>query len=309
MAHQWLNEASGVDARNGTDTHTIAFGFTSTSGSLLVFLVAGAVTHDAPGPWVQQLAPVQNAELAVFTRVSAGDDEIVITNNADNYPVLWQVFEYPEDSTYLDGADEATGGTGDSRTWPNLSGLTSNAKTIIAAVARASSQTSGTASIASWAVTTNELFDQLELSDGSTDGCYFGLAYEEDVTATSVTPTATMTIGSVPFAGGAQYQMVVFAIEVASAEPEFTLEEATEANAAIDLTLAHEPVVAIEQATGSEVAVELSLAIEPFLAVEFGAESDVGQDIEIAVDVTGGFPPSIRRPVYYPRRKRNQVFT
>jgi hypothetical protein len=312
MAHTWSNRGEGLADRNDTTSHTLTsteFGFTPTANTLLVFICSGSVTHDATG-WTQQLAPVQFAELAVFTKTAAGGDNIVVTHNASNYPMDWMIFEFPEGSTYLDGAEEATGGTGDSRTWPTLSGLTSNAKTIIAAVCRSSSLATGTASIASWAITTNELRDLLTLQLlTSTDGVYAGYAYEEDVTATSVTPTATMTVGGAPFAGGAQYQMVVFAIEPASAEPEFTLEEATEANAATDLTLTHEPVVAIELATGSEVAVELSLAIEPFLVVEFGTESDVGQDIEIAVDIAGGFPPSIRRPVYYPRRKRNQVFT
>jgi hypothetical protein len=207
----WLNENSGVAARNGTDTHTVPFGFTSTSGSLLVFIAAGSVTHDASG-WTQQLAPVQFAELAVFTKVSVGDDEIVVTHNSDNYPMDWQIFEFAEDSTYLDGAEEATGGSGDSRTWPVLSGLTSNPKTIIAAVCRSSGLASGTASIASWAITTNELRDLLTLGN-ATEGIYHGVAYEEDVTATSVTPTATMTVGGVPFSGSAQYQMVVFAID------------------------------------------------------------------------------------------------
>ncbi len=215
MADLWLNENSGIEARNATTQHTVAFGFTSASDSLLIFIAGGAVTHDDnDGTWTERLAPVQHAELAVFTKVSTGDSQIVIDHNASDYPMPWQVFEYPEDSTYLDGASDSAADT----TWPTLSGLTSNEKTIIAAICRASAETTGTATAGSWTVTTNEISDQIIVNDGSTDGAFLAVAYEERVTATSVAPTTTVTIpGDDPFNSGAECQQVVFAIDVVSA--------------------------------------------------------------------------------------------
>ena len=50
----WINKTSGTAARNGTTSHTISFGFTSTTGNLLVVIISGDVTHTVTG-WTEQL--------------------------------------------------------------------------------------------------------------------------------------------------------------------------------------------------------------------------------------------------------------
>jgi hypothetical protein len=189
---QWVNQSSGVADRNGTSSHTISFGFTSTTNNLLVAVIAGGVTHDITG-WTQQLAPVNSTELAVFTKTSAGESSLTVTHNASNYPVGWCVFEFPSDAAWDSGTSVAnSAGT----TFPTLTGLTGgagNERLLIGGFSEihingdtASSATPGTGQ--------TELVDVNPVGTADSEGVFFYLEYEEDVTATSYTPSvASMT--------------------------------------------------------------------------------------------------------------------
>lgn len=182
----WLNFASGTAARNGTTSHTINFGFTSTSGSLLVVIMHGAVTHTVSG-WTEQAQPVSSGELSLFTKTSAGDSSITATHNGSNYPVNWVAYEFPAGST-LTGIDSTTGSND---TMPGLTGLPGTEQVVIAALGRVTvgSETGGSiAPSAPW-VEDADLFT----AASGTDGTYLAVIRQINVTATSITPTISPT--------------------------------------------------------------------------------------------------------------------
>ncbi len=198
--------ASGIAARNGTSSHTIPFGFTSTSGSLLCVVVFGGVTHDASG-WTEQLSPVSSGELSVFTKTSAGDSSITVTHNASNYPVAWAAYEFPAGSSYTVGSSD----NASSDTFPGLSGLPGTEQLIIAArgrIAGGSESGAGTTWTAPWV----ESVDLFTAASG-TDGCYLTIGVQPDYTGTSITPTASTTYDGTWGVG--DREKAVFAIEVA----------------------------------------------------------------------------------------------
>lgn len=199
--------ASGIAARNGTSSHTIPFGFTSTSGSLLCVVVFGGVTHAASG-WTEQLSPVSSGELSVFTKTSAGDSSITVTHNASNYPVAWAAYEFPAGSSYTVGSSD----NDSSDTFPGLSGLPGTEQLIIAArgrIAGGSESGAGTTWTAPWV----ESVDLFTAASG-TDGCYLTIGVQPDYTSTSITPTASTTHDGTWGVG--DREKAVFAIEVAA---------------------------------------------------------------------------------------------
>lgn len=204
----WLNKSSGVAARNGTTSHTIPFGFTSTSGSFLVVVVFGAVTHAVTG-WTERLQPVSSGELSVFTKTSAGDSSIVVTHNGSNYPVGWVAFEFPAGAAYTAGI----GSTPSADTFPALTGLPGTAQVVIAARGRNSSDQSSTASSV-WTAPWVEDFDQSDPRGGTpvTDGMYLTVGHQLNVTSTSITPVATPTYGGTQSVADREH--VVFALNV-----------------------------------------------------------------------------------------------
>lgn len=203
-----LNTSGGVAARNGTSSHTVSFGFTSTAGSLLVFICAASVTNAATG-WTERHSPVQSAELSVFTKTSVGDSSITVTHNASNYPMQWWVEEWPAGTDWVNGAQASAGNT----TMPNLTGLPGTPVRVSSTLARSASGTSGSLSAGSWGGTTIEDRDAITLSDGSTDGVWFAVAHGDAITAASLQPTVTVSESGSPASGSAEYQKVVFATE------------------------------------------------------------------------------------------------
>lgn len=185
----WLNAGSGVADRNGTTSHTIPFGFTSTTGSLLVFVVFGAVTHAASG-WDEQLQPVSSGELSVFTKTSVGDSDITVTHNGSNFPVLWAVYELPAGSSYTSG----TSSTASSDAYPALSGLPGTEQVIVAARGRVAGSVSETSASTAWSAPWVEDAD-LFTAFSTTDGGHLTVAHQINVTSSSVTPTDTPTYG------------------------------------------------------------------------------------------------------------------
>jgi len=216
-AEPFDNVSSGVGARNGSAGHTIDFTadgdgpFTPTEGRVLVLLADGPVTHDAPG-WVQQLAPVQSGELAVFTRTAqAGDTDVTLTHNGSGFPICWTVFEFPAGSVYV-------GGTGENLVtdvMPTLSGLPGTAVCVIAARGRNAGDPTSTATT-EWSDGFVEVADVVVPLDG-TDGTSFTVARRADVIDTASTPTAVTTVSG-SFAP--DRQAVVFAVaRPATADP------------------------------------------------------------------------------------------
>jgi uncharacterized cupin superfamily protein len=183
----WVNKASGTAARNGTTSHTISFGFTSTSGNLLVAVIHGAVTHTASG-WTKQAGPVAAGECSLFTKTSAGDSSIAVTHNGSNYPVNYVIYEFASGSTFT-GTDSTTGAND---TMPALTGLPGTEQVIIAALGRVTTGSETNASIspgAPW-IEDGDLF---VANSAGTDGAYLAVVHQLNVTATSITPTITPT--------------------------------------------------------------------------------------------------------------------
>lgn len=208
-AEPFLHLNRGTAARNGTTSHTINFGFTSTSGNMLAVIVYGGVTHAASG-WTEQLSPVSSGELSVFTKTSAGDSSITVTHNGSDYPVPWVAYEFPAGSTWTGG----TSSNNSAETLPTLSGLPGTAQLIIAARGRVAGSTAATASDAAWTSPFAEDADLFAAHNGSTDGAYLTVAHATGVTSTSVTPVSTTSYGGTWVVPDKQY--VVFAIALGS---------------------------------------------------------------------------------------------
>lgn len=185
----WTNFASGTAARNGTASHTINFGFTSTTGRFLVVEVFGAVTNAATG-WTEQLAPVASAELSVFTKTSAGESSITVTHNGSNYPVNWTVREYESGSAWVDGVDSNS----NVDAFPALTGLPGVEVVVHAARGRSASNGAETDSTTTWTAPFVEDADLFSPLAGGTDGAgHFSSAHAINITATSITPSASTT--------------------------------------------------------------------------------------------------------------------
>lgn len=220
----WLNQNSGVAGRNGTNSHTIPFGFTSTSGSMLVFVVHGGVTHaESSGDWTERLQPVSSGELSVFTRTSAGDSSITLNHNGSDYPVAWTVYELPAGATWTDGT--SSNDTAD--TFPTLTGLPGTAQLIIAARGRVAGSTGATSSATTWDAPFTENSDLFAAHDGSTDGTMLTLGHAAGYTSTSITPSATGSYGGTWVVADKQYAVFAIALGGGGGTPSTTANAGT----------------------------------------------------------------------------------
>jgi hypothetical protein len=202
------NLNSGVAARNGTTNHVITFGFTPASGSLLVFLCFGPVTHtEDTGNWTERLQPVSSAELSVFTKTSAGETSISITHNGSNYQVAWVAYEFPAGSTWTGGI----GASPTTDTFSQLTGLPGTEQVVFGARGRTSASATA-ATTTAWPGGWVEDAD-LYSPPAANEGLTFTVGRQNNVTATSVTPSATTTYGGTW--DTADRQHVTFAIDAA----------------------------------------------------------------------------------------------
>lgn len=207
----WLNKTSGVSARNGTTTHTITLGFTPTSGNFLMFVVGGGVTH-TNGSWTERAAPVANGELSVFTKTSAGTETTFTdTTNGSNYPVVWAAYEFLAGTTWTGSANSASG----SGTFVQLTGLPGTEQVVFGAMG-VSSNTFNASNIttATWSAPWVEDAEVNNPYVSPTDGYDITIAHQLNVTATSITPTASTSYVSPPV-GGVTRQAVTWALDVA----------------------------------------------------------------------------------------------
>jgi hypothetical protein len=207
----WLNFASGTAARNGTTSHTINFGWTSTSGSLLVVIMHGAVTHTVSG-WTEQAQPVATGELSLFTKTSAGDSSIAVTHNGSNYPVNYVIYEFPTGSTFT-GIDSTTGSDD---TMPGLSGLPGTEQVIIGALGRVTvgSETNGSISPSAPWIEDGDLY----AAASGTDGSYLAVVRQINVTSASITPTIAPTYSGTWSNGSREKISAAFDVAAAPAE-------------------------------------------------------------------------------------------
>jgi hypothetical protein len=209
----YLNIGSGIAARNGTASHTINFGYTSTSGSLLVVVIYGAVTHTASG-WTERLQPVSSGELSVFTKTSAGDSSISVTHNASNYASYWVAYEFPAGSTYTAGE----GNSDTSDTFPALTGLPGTVQVIIAARGRVVATSAATSGSSVWSSPWVEDADIFDAFASGTDNGYLTVAHRINYTSTSITPATTTTYGGTWTVNDRQHAgFAIDAVEISSA--------------------------------------------------------------------------------------------
>ncbi|GIE35904.1 hypothetical protein Ait01nite_089490 [Actinoplanes italicus] len=182
----WLNRAVGTAPKNASTSHTINFGFTSTSGSLLAVFVHGAVTNTATG-WTKQAGPVATGECALLTKTSTGDTSITITHNGSDYAVNYVIYEWPAGTT-LTGVDSTTG-TSDALV--GLSGLPGTEQVAIAAIGRVAvgSETGASATWTSPLVEDGDLF----VGAAGTDGGYLTIGHEINVTAATWSPSTSIS--------------------------------------------------------------------------------------------------------------------
>lgn len=185
----WVNQASGTAPRNGTGSHTVSFGFTSKPGNLIVFLCYSAADNaEASGTWTERAQPGGSAELSLFTKTSTGETSITINHNVANHPMLWVAYEFLTGSAYTTATSSST----TSEAFPTLSGLPGMAQVVIAARGRASSSSADTNASTAWDSPTVEDAD-LFTPYTSTVGLALTAGHQLNVTAGSVTPSATTT--------------------------------------------------------------------------------------------------------------------
>jgi hypothetical protein len=211
---KWSNHVAINGPRNGTTTHTInpstgtvftGASFTPTAGSLLVCLADGAVTSSTPSGWTLPTggSAINACGFYVWYRTAAGGDTFTTTHNASNYPVGFDIYEFPAGSTFKSSvsatAVSAAGGAG-----PTLSGLTGT--NLLCAAA--SQSTAGSVRTCTWSA-------GIEAADygaawATTDGYSYSLAYLEDSALASWSSAATFS------ATTDSVERLVFAVGVAA---------------------------------------------------------------------------------------------
>lgn len=133
MSH-FLNHVTIAAPRNGTTTHTVdpssgtvvaGSAFTPTAGRMLVCVAeSGAVTSTTPTGWTLGASAIGDSLLYVWYRpTAAGSDTLVTTHNASNYPVVFDLYEFPAGTTWS-GAVSAIGVASNGGAGPTLSSLT-----------------------------------------------------------------------------------------------------------------------------------------------------------------------------------------
>lgn len=183
----WINLAKGTALPNGTTSHTINFGFTAGTGTVLVFIIIGAVTHTvSAGGWTKRQGPVNSAELALFEVAGAGQTSITVTHNGADYSARWLCYEFRAGTTYTNSSSE----TANDNTPPALGSLPGTKQVIIGAFGMDVSSLTGSTSTTSWISPWVEDEDTFVNKSGTafTDGSYLTVAHQINYTGSSITP-------------------------------------------------------------------------------------------------------------------------
>jgi hypothetical protein len=198
---QWTNLQAAIAAKNGTSSHTMTYSVTPAAGALLVAVICGGVTNTEGGSWTERQQPVNNSENSAFTKTASGGSEsITVTHNASDYAVAYALFEFPPGSSWVTSTSAAN-----TNTWPTLSGLPGTAVSVFGALSEAHANGDPSYS-ATWNSPWLEAVDQ-EVLFNVTDGIFQTIGYQDGVTATSATPSATDSSNRTS-------ELIVFAVSI-----------------------------------------------------------------------------------------------
>lgn len=197
---KWLNHVTIAAPANGTNSHTIdpssgvvvaGESFTPTAGTLLIVLVSGSVTSSTPAGWTLAAQAVNNSGLYLWRRIAAGGDTFTTTHNGTNFPVAFDIYEFPEDTVFIgaNAAGNISATSGDPG--PTLTGLTADANMRMAVASQ--SWSSGPEPTFTWSGGT-EAADTNADWTGAISGYGYSLAYIEDDTSGSFGLSATSTL-------------------------------------------------------------------------------------------------------------------
>jgi len=192
----WVNRTvlSGASiAANGTNAHTCTF-TAAGGGDLLIAVVAGAVTFTTPTGWALEGSAINDTGLYVFSKTaSASESSFSTTHNGSNYAILGVVYEFFAGSAVIGnaGTDNNQSATA---TGPDTNSLTGT----YSRFAVRSWNMTGTSSTAAaaWTLPSIEDYDTYVPNSGSTDGVALTIAYDDNVTGASFTPSSTYSITS-----------------------------------------------------------------------------------------------------------------
>jgi hypothetical protein len=202
----WLNRASGQTAASTTQTATFT---AATASSLLVWIIGGGSTHTQPTGWTERLQPVDYTELSVMTTVAAGGETSVSTTGSGADVQVWVMYEFQAGSTWSGTA----GGTAATSTQPTATSLPGTAVTVFGAFS--TTVINGTQNPS--AVWTGSYVEDLDVGVTTSDFTYVTVGYQDAITATSATPTVTLTNTQAAGRLNGVGERVTFAIAVATA--------------------------------------------------------------------------------------------
>lgn len=209
---KWLTRTvlsgSSIDP-NGTNSHTCTF-TAATAGNELVVVIGGAVTFTTPSGWTLRQSAINNCGLYVFTKTaSSSESSFDTTHNSTNYAIRGVVYEFPSGTSYINGANNSSQ-TATTST-PVVSSLTGT-YTTFSARTWDMTHSNSTASCA-WTLPSVEDYDVYQAYTGQ-DGVALTIAYDDDQTGTSLTPSSVITASN---SGATTGEGVAFALTVPAA--------------------------------------------------------------------------------------------
>jgi len=212
VTSSWIRQTLLQIPRDGTTASTVNFA-PATAGNLLVAIVEGAVTSTTPSGWTLPTggSAVNFTGLYVwYKKATANESSFTTTHNGTNYPLVFQIFEFPSNYTFAKSV--AATAQGSYATNPNLTGLTGTT-TVFAAVGMGATTPTLTNSNTSWTASPKTPISVANLFVGfasSTDGYVYGLSYLDGYTATSYQPSHAIDLTG---AGNNPSEALTFAIQ------------------------------------------------------------------------------------------------
>lgn len=209
-----------------------------------MFVVYGAVTH-TNAAWTTRANPVSGGGLSFFTKTSDGTETTFVdTINGANWPVVWAAYEFPSGTTWTSSANNPSAAAA----WSLLSGLPGTAQVVFGAMGIVSSSgNGGNISTATWSGLWVEDTEISTIVSG-TEGGSLMIGHQINVTATSITPTATVAFsGAAP--GAVDSQTVTGALDVAVLLAAPTVDALGDRYLALGATMERTAIVAANGAT------------------------------------------------------------
>lgn len=217
----WNARTAAILPRNGTTTQTVPTpnGAATPAGAFLMVVAASSATMSTVASgWTKQLVATTSSELAVFvkTAAAAGEASLAITMAASNCPLIYDSFEFPSGTAYVNGL--STPNTSGGAAWSALTGTT-GANEFYAAQSNDNTWAGGgdQRSIGSWGPPDVELTElNIPKDVGPTDGVTFSDASAEDLAVASWTPVGTLTVLD---NGASDFQRIQLALNVSVSTP------------------------------------------------------------------------------------------